>query len=266
MAKCRPFSPSGMKSTMRCGMNQSNFSNSVASSRACAALFTAAFLIALATAAIATGWLMCRMNQGRLQLRSSRWLPLSVANTTGSGTRHVRSEDVKKHLHMAPAQWTFPGASNCTGEINNTALCQWCNATFLQQYPLSPEMLERSYIPGSPCSMPSNLLDMLRSGAPVKLAVIGGSMTMGTHCFDSERPELSKMTVSPLFYKSTTCPWMYKMQKRLQQLFPAANISIANHARGGFSYGEHLSLGTLKAATDADVLFIDMQVNSQVRS
>jgi hypothetical protein len=86
------------------------------------------------------------------------------------------------------------------------------------------------------------------------ISVLGGSWTYGRFCFDGVRND-------------TACAWPARLQDRLREVYPAANISISNKARPGNHYRPWLAAGDLETVLDGtDIVIIDLQVNSQVRS
>lgn len=100
--------------------------------------------------------------------------------------------------------------------------------------------------------MPPGILERLQSGLPVRIVAIGGSMTAGHACFDGDR-------------NGRACAWPQRMQERLLQMFPDhSNITVANMATPGQDYTAALSSGRIRNMIDADVLLVDLQVNSQV--
>lgn len=181
--------------------------------------------------------------QGNSVNRSSIW-----QQQTGPPAQHGVAQWQQLNL---TSNWTFPGVTCCSSE-GDEPLCPWCNKTFTTRYPLQEaEHFQRSFIPGGPCAMPPGLLQKLKTGQPVKINVVGGSMTAGKFCNDKGRHQ-------------SACAWPARMRDRLLQLFPRADITVTNMAKPGFSYTSFMSTGSVHDLIDADVLFIDLQVNSQV--
>jgi hypothetical protein len=132
-------------------------------------------------------------------------------------------------------------------------MCTYCNSSFTKQYPFTQaEHFQRSIHPGSPCSMPPDLLERLQRGSRnFTINIVGGSMTTGAGCVDGSRHQ-------------TTCAWGARMQDRLMQMFPKANLTVRNKVVPGRSYRNWLESARLAELSDADVLVVDLQVNSQV--
>lgn len=148
--------------------------------------------------------------------------------------------------------WQFKGVQKPPAAEGDMDLIPICNSTFLQQHPLSDADYRRSYRPGGPCSMPPNLLDKLSSGQPVNIKVVGGSMTQGRRCFDGKRAWRE-------------CAWSSRLQDRLQETFPNANVTVHNVAIPGYSYGHWLQSGMIDGlVSQTDILVVDEQVNSHV--
>jgi hypothetical protein len=99
--------------------------------------------------------------------------------------------------------------------------------------------------------MPGDIINKLHAGDELRITVVGGSVTFGTHCQD-------------LTATGTECAWPQRMQDRLQQVFSNANITVRNSARPGHSYRSWLESGDLMQLLDTDILLVDLQVNSQV--
>jgi hypothetical protein len=155
--------------------------------------------------------------------------------------------------HKLFSTWHLPGVRECHGEGDNS-ICQWCNSTLTKHHPLKFQHFQRAYLPGRACSMPTAVLQKLRYGEPLQISVLGGSMTEGVACNDG-------------FRKESACAWPSRLQERLMQVYPAANITVSNKARRGSHYGAWLEAGDLETFLDgADILIIDLQVNSQVSS
>lgn len=160
---------------------------------------------------------------------------------------------IEQSGHMVFSTWRIPGVRECHAEGDNS-ICPWCNSTFTKQHPLSLQHFQRAYLPGEPCSMPAAVLQKLHSGEPLHISVLGGSMTEGVACNDGIRQQ-------------SACAWPSRLQERLMQVYPAANITVSNKARRGSHYGAWLEAGDLETFLDgADTLMIDLQVNSQVSS
>jgi hypothetical protein len=152
---------------------------------------------------------------------------------------------------LHPTSWQFSGVQKPRIAEGDIQLVPLCNASFVRQYPLTNADFERSYIPGSPCSMPPGLLQKMSSGQPVAITVVGGSMTQGRRCLDGKRWQRE-------------CSWSSRLQDRLRETFPTGNITVHNKAIPGYSYGHWLQSGMLDGLVQADVLVIDEQVNSHV--
>lgn len=147
--------------------------------------------------------------------------------------------------------WQFKGVQMPRVAEGDIELVPICNASFVRQYPLTSTDFKRSYIPGSPCSMPPGLLQKMSSGQPVTITVVGGSMTQGRRCIDGQRWQRE-------------CSWTSRLQDRLRETFPTGNITVQNKAIPGFSYNHWLQSGMLDGLVQADVMIIDEQVNSHV--
>lgn len=77
-------------------------------------------------------------------------------------------------------------------------------------------------------------------------------MTVGANCIDGSRSGLQ-------------CAWPQRVLEHLLLLFPNASITLHNKAQGGRHYAAWIESGELDGlVTEADVLLIDLQVNSQV--
>lgn len=164
--------------------------------------------------------------------------------------RHVRP--IHADNISGAINWTFAGVQECVSE-GHGELCFWCNRTFTADYPLKhSQHFERSFLAGGPCSMPPAILAKLHTGVPVRIVTVGGSMTAGHGCINGAK-------------KGQTCAWPQRMQERLLQVLPRANITVTNMAVPGHDYTAALSSGRVHNAIKADVLIVDLQVNSQVR-
>lgn len=162
--------------------------------------------------------------------------------------------DLPKVWPFAPEQprWAFKGVLKPPVAEGEMDLIPLCNASFVEQHPLSDSDYARSYTPGEPCrSLPPGLLQKIQSGQAVRIVVVGGSMTQGRRCFDGKRSWQS-------------CAWSSRLEDRLREVFSGKNITVHNAALPGFSYGHWLSSGMLESLTEADVVVIDEQVNSHV--
>jgi hypothetical protein len=170
----------------------------------------------------------------------------------GSKTAAADEQPEQDPLELS-STWRVPGVKECNVE-GDSSICSWCNATFTKQHPLSPQHFQRAYLPGRACSMPTVVLQKLQSGEPLHVHVLGGSMTHGTGCNDGLR-------------SGPACAWPSRLQQRLMQAYPAANITVSNKARPGSHYGAWLAAGDLESLLEgADLVIIDLQVNSQVSS
>jgi len=178
-------------------------------------------------------------------VRPERQQPVLPAAAAAAAAAAVEAQP---HSSLAP-NWSFTGVQQCVAEGDPDA-CTWCNSTFTVRYPLMAEHFQHAFIPGQPCSMPPGVLQRLQSNQSITIAVIGGSMTAGHGCFDQRH--------------GSQCAWPAKLQHRLQEMYPNASITVKNLARPGFSYTDVLSSGHIHTALNADVLLIDLQVNSQV--
>lgn len=153
--------------------------------------------------------------------------------------------------HEAPS-WFFKGVQHVRAKHQGDArLIPLCNDSFVDKHPLAAADYERSFTPGSVCSMPPGLLHKIQSGAPVRIVAVGGSMTQGRECIDGKRAW-------------QTCAWPSRMHDRLNEIFSGSNITVKNAALPGFSYSNWLASGMLDSLTEADVVIVDQQVNSQV--
>lgn len=175
----------------------------------------------------------------------------SVSQLTPAGDEgptHSYAHDVKNDAAAAALNWTFPGVQQCFGE-SDVSLCSWCNWTFTKQYPFVLEQFSRAYIPGA--RMPPGLLHKLQTGRPVSISIVGGSVTAGRDCRDGSRSQKG-------------CAWPSRLQDRLLQLYPGANLTVVNLAMPAHHYFAWLTRGELSEAVQADVMLVDLQVNSVV--
>ena len=62
------------------------------------------------------------------------------------------------------------------------------------------------------------------------------------------------------------CAWPNKLQARLQQLYPSARVVVRNMAQPAWSYSRWVEAGVIDTLVQTDVLIVDLQVNSLVRS
>ena len=165
------------------------------------------------------------------------------------------------------APWQFPGVNGVNGSYSESdvTLTPWCNATFSKQHPLSAADYDRSFTPGGNCSMPHGLYDVLESGSrELVITVVGGSMTLGTNCLEGSMATNPRCPLYDRHCNNLLCAWPNKMHSRLQQLLPAARVSVRNKARPSWSYTTWLEAGVIDMLVDTDVLIIDLQVNSQI--
>lgn len=152
---------------------------------------------------------------------------------------------------LHPSEWTFKGVQLPKIAEGDMDLVPVCNSTFYKQHPFNIEDYERSYTPGATCSMPADLLYKIKTGKPVLITVVGGSMTQGRRCTDGKRGW-------------THCAWSSRLDDRLKEAFPNSNVTVNNIAMPGFSYGHWLKNGMMDGMAHADVVIIDEQVNSHV--
>lgn len=147
--------------------------------------------------------------------------------------------------------WKFKGVQHPHTAEGDIALVPLCSASFTEHHPLTASDYQRSYRSGHPCNMPPGLLQKIQAGEPVKITVVGGSMTQGLRCYDGKRI-------------MQACAWSRRLQDRLRETFPQANITVHNAALRGFSYGQWVVSGMFDGLVDTDVAIIDEQANSHV--
>ena len=167
---------------------------------------------------------------------------------------------------LPPAPWPFPGVQAFHSE-SDVALSQWCNDTFSRQHPLTAADYDGAYTPGGACSMPAGLLEALESGSrELTVAVVGGSMTHGSGCYEGPNRWLPTCRAQDKKCYSKRCAWPSRMKDRLQLSYPSSRLTVRNMAQPAWSYARWLEAGVIDTLVQSDVLIIDLQVNSQVIS
>lgn len=153
----------------------------------------------------------------------------------------------------ARARPVFDGVEGCHGAENSRDVCSTCNASFVRDFPLGPEAIRRSLVPGDPCPF-VRAANKIRAGEQLNISVIGGSMTFGHGCVDGERRERS-------------CAWSSRLAKKLGAILgrnAESSFSVHNLARPGWAYSQWAeNVAAIAQVKGTDVVIVDLTVNSQ---
>ena len=134
----------------------------------------------------------------------------------------------------------------CDKVEGDPVACRVCGEEFLSHYPLNAEDFNHSFIGGGTCLW-RGLLQKYIAKEPIKIAVLGSSMTLGHGCEDSK-------------LHGSHCAWPH----RLELLFRGISnerVTVENLAVSGGDYEYYLGSGDL-VMVECDLMIVDLGVNA----
>lgn len=153
---------------------------------------------------------------------------------------------LSKASGLESAFWPPAGAESGLGGGYGPGNARW-RAAHSGRYPLTAAACERSFQPAAAgaCEWP-RVWAALEAGAPVRVLVLGGSMTYGVACAANE-------TLS-----NQPCAWPSEVDYWLHAAFSRWNLTLVNGAHGGVAAGAFARDPSLPTA---DVYIVDTVVN-----
>ena len=136
----------------------------------------------------------------------------------------------------------------CDKVEGDPVACRVCGEEFSARYPLNAEDFNHSFIGGGTCLW-RGLLQKYIAKEPIKIAVLGSSMTMGHNCEDSKLHSISH------------CAWPHRLEQLFRDKTRHNQITVENLAVSGGDYGYFLGNGDL-VLVECDLLIVDLDVNA----